>query len=93
VPSTALDSGRDDLAHPVGIEGTWGVLEPGHRRDVVARHCCRDPELRLLLTSRGLPRSVNNIAWQSLIGAFTQDKDIVDESSARLAITETHTGE
>ncbi|MEY9877887.1 type II secretory pathway predicted ATPase ExeA [Streptacidiphilus sp. MAP12-33] len=45
------------------------------------------------LTSRGLPRSVNNIAWQALIAAFTQDKGIVDESSARLAITETHTSE
>ncbi|WP_201776455.1 hypothetical protein [Streptacidiphilus carbonis] len=43
------------------------------------------------LAGRGLPRSVNNIAWQSLIAAFTQDKAIVDESSTRLAITETHT--
>ncbi|MEU2395017.1 hypothetical protein [Streptomyces sp. NPDC007369] len=42
---------------------------------------------------RGLPRWVNNIAWQSLIAAFTQEKGIVDESSARLAITETHTSE
>ncbi|MEV8529030.1 hypothetical protein AB0451_33595 [Streptomyces sp. NPDC052000] len=41
------------------------------------------------LTGRGLPRSVNNIAWQSLIAAFTEEKSIVDESSARAAITET----
>ncbi|MGW6413309.1 ExeA family protein [Streptomyces vinaceus] len=40
-------------------------------------------------TGRGLPRSVNNIAWQSLIAAFTEEKSIVDESSARAAITET----
>ena len=42
------------------------------------------------LTSRGLPRSVNNIALQSLIAAFPDEKSIVDESSTRLAITETH---
>jgi hypothetical protein len=42
------------------------------------------------LTSRGLPRSVNNIALQSLIAAFADEKSIVDESSTRLVITETH---
>ncbi|MEV6011950.1 hypothetical protein AB0M29_34690 [Streptomyces sp. NPDC051976] len=42
------------------------------------------------LTSRGLPPSVNNIALQSLIAAFADEKNIVDESSTRLAITETH---
>ncbi|WP_406100702.1 hypothetical protein OG698_00520 [Streptomyces sp. NBC_01003] len=42
------------------------------------------------LTSRGLPRSVNNIALQSLIDAFADEKSIVDESFTRLAITETH---
>ncbi|MDX3639830.1 hypothetical protein [Streptomyces sp. MB09-02B] len=45
------------------------------------------------LTSRGLPRSVNNIAWQALIASFTEEKGIVDESSTRLAITETHATE
>jgi len=40
-------------------------------------------------TGHGLPRSVNNIAWQSLNAAFTEDKSIVDESSARSAVTET----
>jgi type II secretory pathway predicted ATPase ExeA len=45
------------------------------------------------LTSRGLPRSVNNIALQSLIAAFADEKSIVDESSTRLAITETHATE
>ncbi|MEU0193951.1 hypothetical protein ABZ250_29520 [Streptomyces afghaniensis] len=42
------------------------------------------------LTSCGLPRSVNIIAWQSLIAVFTGEKGIVDESSTRVAITETH---
>ncbi len=45
------------------------------------------------LTSRGLPRSVNNITLQSLIAAFADEKSIVDESSTRLAITETHATE
>jgi type II secretory pathway predicted ATPase ExeA len=39
-------------------------------------------------TSRGLPRAVNNIAVQSLIAAYTTGHNIVDESSARTAVTE-----
>lgn len=39
-------------------------------------------------TSRGLPRAVNNIAVQSLVAAFAAGKGIVDESSARSAVTE-----
>ncbi|MER6334107.1 hypothetical protein ABT298_33335 [Streptomyces sp. NPDC001034] len=42
---------------------------------------------------RGLPRSVSNIAWRSLVAAFTEDKGIVDESSTRVAVTETHATE
>ena len=38
--------------------------------------------------SRGLPRAVNNLAVQSLVAAFAESKAIVDESSARAAITE-----
>lgn len=38
--------------------------------------------------SRGLPRAVNNLAVQSLVAAFAQNKSIVDESSARAAVTE-----
>jgi len=38
--------------------------------------------------SRGLPRSVNNLAVQSLVAAFAADKAIVDESAARAAVTE-----
>ncbi len=40
-------------------------------------------------TSRGNPRSVNNLAIAALIAARTQDKSLVDEASARSAITET----
>jgi type II secretory pathway predicted ATPase ExeA len=38
--------------------------------------------------SRGLPRAVNNLAVQSLVAAFATKKSIVDESSARAAVTE-----
>jgi type II secretory pathway predicted ATPase ExeA len=38
--------------------------------------------------SRGLPRVVNNLAVQSLVAAFAGGKAIVDESSARAAVTE-----
>ena len=42
-------------------------------------------------TSRGYPRAVNNLAVQALLAAFAADKAIVDESSARAAVTEVTT--
>jgi type II secretory pathway predicted ATPase ExeA len=39
-------------------------------------------------TSRGYPRAVNNLAVQSLVAAFAEDKTIVDESSTRVAVAE-----
>jgi type II secretory pathway predicted ATPase ExeA len=38
--------------------------------------------------SRGLPRAVNNLAVQALVAAYATGKAIVDESSARAAVTE-----
>ena len=38
--------------------------------------------------ARGLPRAVNNIATQALVAAWASRKNIVDEQSARAAITE-----
>ena len=38
--------------------------------------------------SRGIPRALNNLATQALVAAFADQKAIVDESSARAAITE-----
>ncbi len=38
--------------------------------------------------SRGLPRAINNLAIQALVAAFAGNKAIVDESSARAAVTE-----
>jgi type II secretory pathway predicted ATPase ExeA len=42
-------------------------------------------------TSRGYPRAINNLAIQSLLAAFATGKTIVDESSARAAVTEVTT--
>ncbi len=42
-------------------------------------------------TSRGYPRAVNNLAIAALLAAFAANKAIVDESSARTAVTEVTT--
>jgi type II secretory pathway predicted ATPase ExeA len=39
--------------------------------------------------ARGLPRAVNNLAVQALVAAYAERKNIVDETSARAAVTET----
>ena len=39
-------------------------------------------------TSRGYPRTINNVALHALLAAFADGKAIVDESSARTAIAE-----
>lgn len=38
--------------------------------------------------ARGLPRAVNNLAIQALVAAYADRKAIVDENSARIAVTE-----
>jgi type II secretory pathway predicted ATPase ExeA len=38
--------------------------------------------------ARGLPRAVNNLAVQALVAAYASNKSIVDEASARAAVTE-----
>lgn len=38
--------------------------------------------------ARGLPRAVNNIATQALVAAMAKRKNIVDEQSARTAVSE-----
>ena len=49
-----------------------------------------DDAINLIHTSsRGKPRSINNLAIAALIAARAQDKTFVDEANARSAITET----
>ena len=38
--------------------------------------------------ARGMPRAINRLAITALLAAYTTSKTIVDESSARTAITE-----
>ncbi|MER6075211.1 hypothetical protein ABT187_41730 [Streptomyces sp. NPDC001817] len=35
-----------------------------------------------------MPRSLNNLALQSLVAAFTVEKSLVDEVAARIAVNE-----
>jgi type II secretory pathway predicted ATPase ExeA len=39
-------------------------------------------------TSRGYPRAVNNLALQSLVAAFADGKNLVDDTAARSALSE-----
>ncbi|MGW0886505.1 ExeA family protein [Streptomyces sp. NPDC002671] len=39
-------------------------------------------------TSRGYPRAVNNLALQALVAAFATGKNLVDDASARAAVSE-----
>lgn len=53
---------------------------------------CSDDAIALIhQVGRGIPRAVNNLAVQSLVAAFATGKAIVDESSARAAVTEVTT--
>jgi type II secretory pathway predicted ATPase ExeA len=38
--------------------------------------------------SRGIPRTLNNLATQALVATFAAQKSIADESAARAAIAE-----
>jgi type II secretory pathway predicted ATPase ExeA len=39
-------------------------------------------------TARGYPRAINNLAIQALVATYAANKSIVDEASARAAVTE-----
>jgi len=39
-------------------------------------------------TARGYPRAINNLALQALVATYAANKSIVDEASARAAVTE-----
>jgi type II secretory pathway predicted ATPase ExeA len=49
-----------------------------------------DDAIALIHThARGVPRAINNLAISALLAAYSTNKTIVDESSARIAINET----
>jgi len=76
-------------------------MDPGETKEYLAHHLklagrsdtlFSDDAVALIhQVSRGLPRAVNNLAIQALVAAFAAGKAIVDESSARAAVTEVTT--
>lgn len=86
------------LDQRVALRYSMAGMERSETADYVAHHLTiagrsdtlfSDDALALIhQVSRGLPRAVNNLAVQSLVAAFADNKAIVDESSARAAVTE-----
>ena len=86
------------LDQRIALRYSMTGMEPSETADYVAHHLklagrsdtlFSDDALALVhQVSRGIPRAVNNLAVQSLVAAFAASKAIVDESSARAAVTE-----
>jgi type II secretory pathway predicted ATPase ExeA len=76
LPGMDLQATASYIRHHLGLAGRG---DPLFSDDAVAL---------IHQTSRGLPRAVNNLAVQSLVAAYAHDKAVVDESSARAAVTE-----
>lgn len=73
-------------------EETTGYVR--HHLELVGRSdtLFSDDALALIhQVSRGLPRAVNNLAVQALVAAYATKRAVVDESSARAAVTEVTT--
>jgi len=89
------------LDQRVALRYSMTGMDPAETASYVAHHLkiagrsdtlFSDDALALMhQVSRGLPRAVNNLAVQSLVAAFADNKAIVDESSARTAVTEVTT--
>ncbi len=79
MPGMSLEETTSYLRHHLALAGRSDTL---FAEDAVAL---------IHQTSRGYPRAVNNLALQALLAAFAANKSIVDESSARTAITEVTT--
>ena len=89
------------LDQRVALRYSMTGMDPAETASYVAHHLkiagrsdtlFSDDALALVhQVSRGLPRAVNNLAVQSLVAAFADNKAIVDESSARAAVTEVTT--
>ena len=74
-----------------GMTDTETASYVGHHLKLAGRSdtLFSDDALALIhQVSRGLPRAVNNLAIQALVAAYAANKTIVDESSARAAVTE-----
>lgn len=86
------------LDQRIGLRYSMTGMDPTETGSYIAHHLklagradtlFSDDALALIhQVSRGLPRAVNNLAVQALVAAFADNKAIVDESSARAAVTE-----
>lgn len=86
------------LDQRIALRYTMNGMEPGETKTYLTHHLglagrsdplFSDDAITLIhQTSRGLPRAVNNLATQALVAAYATNKTIVDESSARAAVTE-----
>ncbi len=79
MPGMTLEETSDYLRHHLALAGRSDTLFSDDAAALIHQ------------TSRGYPRAVNNLALQALLAAFADTKNIVDESSARTAITEVTT--
>jgi type II secretory pathway predicted ATPase ExeA len=86
------------LDQRIAVRYTMGGLTPAETASYIGHHLklagrsdplFSDDAITLIHdTSRGYPRTINNLAVHALLAAFAGGKAIVDESSARTAVTE-----
>jgi type II secretory pathway predicted ATPase ExeA len=76
LPAMTADETSSYIRHHLGLAGRSDTLFSDDAAALIHQ------------TSRGYPRGVNNLAIQALVAAFAANKSIVDESSARTAVTE-----
>lgn len=86
------------LDQRIALRYAMGGMDPAETSSYIAHHLTlagrtdtlfSDDAVALIhQVSRGMPRAVNNLAVQALVAAFADNKAIVDESSARAAVTE-----
>jgi type II secretory pathway predicted ATPase ExeA len=88
---TALDQRISVRWHMNGLTETETAGYVSHHLDHAGRKepLFTDDAITMIHdSSRGKPRSINNIAKAALVAAYTQSKKLVDESAARAAISE-----
>ncbi|MGH7630366.1 MAG: ExeA family protein [Acidimicrobiales bacterium] len=86
------------LDQRIALRFAMPPMTPAETTDYIAHHLSLagradtlfsdDATALIHQVSRGLPRAVNNLALQALVATYAARKAIVDESSARSAVTE-----
>lgn len=76
MPGMTAEETGSYMTHHLALAGRSDTLFSDDATDIIHQ------------VSRGLPRAVNNLAVAALIAAYANQRNIVDESSARAAITE-----